>query len=191
METENDRTAGEVYSGIVAEIIDARPTESAYVPTTVPDLTIVNRREPATPDDLQPAERHQLTAFFHPEPLAAVLAEPEEPLHIEVAEVVDETGTVRYRLYGWDFGAGVLFPPDGLDIVAFGAQHDIEHWEPGQRDLFVAMDRARRKGGHGFEQPLSWCWTRDECWTDFSRTSRPYFQRQFAAWESPPTDREM
>jgi hypothetical protein len=110
----------------------------------------------------------------------------DEENDIEAAEVVDETGALRYRLYGWNFGVGYLFPPEGVDVVAFGAQHDIEHWSVGQRDLFAGMDRALRAGGHGFTQPLHFCWDNDSCWEEIadaapnSVRSEPYLRQALA-----------
>ncbi|WP_344613006.1 hypothetical protein [Dactylosporangium salmoneum] len=40
----------------------------------------------------------------------------------------------------------------------------MEHWNLAQRDVFAAMDRALRAGGHGFGQPLHFCWSDDACW---------------------------
>jgi hypothetical protein len=137
--------------------------------------------------DLVPAELVQLRVVWYLEEgpsLNEVLAD--EETGVEAAEVVDENGAVRYRLYGWNYGVGYLFPAEGLDVVAFGSQHDIEHWSPAQRDLFAGMDRALRAGGHGFTQPLHFCWDNDSCWSDIADAephtvgSEPYLRQLFA-----------
>jgi hypothetical protein len=137
--------------------------------------------------ELAVAEQVQLRAAWAGEgtvDLDEVLADEEND--VEAAEVVDETGALRYRLYGWNFGVGYLFPAEGLDVVAFGSQHDIEHWSAAQRDLFAAMDRALRSGGHGFTQPLHFCWTDDACWAEIADAephsvgSEPYLLRTLA-----------
>ena len=151
-----------VYGGQVAEIINAALRDSTYKPAIVMDLAIVHRRKPRSVDELGDDERIQLTAMWRLE-LAAALESPEQD--IEAAEVVDGDGAVRYRLYGWNYGVGYLMNPQGLDIVAFGSQHDVEHWNLAQRDVFVAMDRALLKQDHGFQQPLEFCWWREECWS--------------------------
>ena len=55
------------------------------------------------------------------------------------------------------------------------------------RDLFVAMDRAMTAPGHGFRQPLSFCWWDDTCWAAIagkqpgSVGSEPHLRQTFAA----------
>ncbi len=132
-------------------------------------LSIVRRRQPTSVSELHRDEREQLSAILGDD-LASFLGN--EELAIEAAEVVDEKGTLRYRLYGWNYGVGYLFPPKGLEVIGFGAQHDIEHWSLPQRDIFFAMDQALRKKGHGFEQPLSFCWWDDACWSEID-TKKP------------------
>jgi hypothetical protein len=157
-------------------------------PPGAPQLTVVRVRQPQSVDDLDPAEVWQLRAAWDTDDLNEILAD--EEYSVEAAEVIDETGTLRYRLYGWNFGVGYLFPPDGLDVVAFGAQHDLEHWSPGQRDLFAGMDRALRAGGHGFAQPLSFCWDDDTCWDEIAGGephtvgSEPYLREGFARFST-------
>jgi hypothetical protein len=179
---------------MVADIIDGRQSRDPY-PPGAPQLQIVNHHRPLVLEDLAPAELAQLHAAWYSEDgpgLSAALHDEEND--IEAAQVVDETGTLRYRLYGWNYGVGYLFPAEGLEVVAFGAQHDLEHWSRDQRDLFAGMDRAMRARGHGFRQPLSFCWDNDECWDEIpedaephSRRSEPYLLRQFAraAQEAP------
>jgi hypothetical protein len=177
----------------VSEIIDARRPGTPY-PPGAPTLTIVHHHRPRSVAELAPAEAVQLRAAWAGEAagdLDDMLADDEND--VEAAEVVDETGALRYRLYGWNFGVGFLFPPDGLDVVAFGAQHDIEHWSSGQRDLFAAMDRALRADGHGFTQPLHFCWTDDSCWDEITGApphsigSEPYLRRVLAEAGSSPS----
>ncbi|MET7403792.1 hypothetical protein ABZS66_61015 [Dactylosporangium sp. NPDC005572] len=131
-------------------------------PPGTPELHVVRRRRPVTSAELLPAERAQLAKVWQPVDLDDVLLDEEN--EVETAEVVDGHGTLRYRLYGWNYGGGYLFPPDGLEPVASGAQHDMEHRSAGQRPLFAAMDRALKAGGHGFQQPLHFCWENDACW---------------------------
>jgi len=177
--------AAVAYGNAVSEILDNTPRDSSYEPSVVLDLRVVNRRAARSGAELHPDERAQLAAFFHPQSLDQALADPEN--EVEVAEVVDADGVVRYRLYGWNYGVGYLMAPSGLNVVGFGAQHDIEHWNRGQRDLFVAMDRALARKDHGFMQPLSFCWWRDECWDELDGKkpgqvgSEPYLRRALAA----------
>jgi hypothetical protein len=118
-------------------------------------------------------------------PLEQVLGK--EEFSVEVAEVVDPLGTIRYHLFGWNFGVGYLLPPHGMDVIAFASQHDIEHWNADQRDLFVAMDTALKAPGHGFRQPLSFCWWDDSCWAALAGKqpgtigSEPHLRQTFAA----------
>lgn len=182
--------AAEVYGSIVGNMIATAPRDSSYVPAQPMELRIVRRREPHSIEDLLPEEREQLAAMFAPESLDKVLAADylldDCPLEIEVAEVIDEAGTVRYRLYGWNYGVGYLMPPRGLDVIAMGCQHDLEHWRVDQRDVFWAMDRAYTRGDHGFRQPLKFCWWEQECWDEIADKPRgtvgsePYVRRTFA-----------
>ena len=137
----------------------------APYPQDTPDLTIVNHHEPTTVADLKPDELEQLTAAFafDGEEIDSALGEHD----VEAAEVVDSTGIVRYRLYGWGFGVIYLFPAQGIEVVALCTQHEVEHWHLDQRPLFAGMDRALNKPGHGFvrQQPL-FCWDDDECWDE-------------------------
>lgn len=154
--------------------VSRRPDLSSYQPASCPDLSVVRRRQPCAETELSPEERVQLhAAMFDGEPggsLDDVLVD--EEYGVEVAEVVDADGAVRFRLYGWNHGVGFLFPPAGFDVVACGFQHDIEHWRVEQRDVFAAMDLAMSKAGHGFRQPLFFCWGDDSCW-DRIRDRRP------------------
>lgn len=179
-------TGGGVYTGQVAGIIAGTPRDSDYLPEVEYDLAITNARMPAQLEELEPEERRQLEALLGSEAeLARALGDEEYGL--ECAHVVDETGALRYRLYGWNFGVGYLMPALGLDLVAFGSQHDLEHWRLTQRDLFYAMDRAVLRGDHGFRQPLLFCWWRQECWDELDGTvpgtvgSEPYLRKQIGA----------
>lgn len=173
------------YRSVVSEILDSRRSTRPY-PSGAPMLTIVRARRPQSVAELTPAEADQLAAVWYEEEDGADLDHvlSNEEYDIEAAEIVDGTGTLRYRLYGWNYGVGYLFGPQGLDLVGFGAQHDIEHWSVGQRDLFAAMDRALRTGGHGFAQPLHFCWDDDSCWDEIAGAepgtvgSEPYLRRQ-------------
>jgi hypothetical protein len=186
-------SAAAAYRGIVADIIDGRRAPAPY-PVGAPRLAIVRHHRPRSLTDLAPDELAQLHAAWYADEgpdLAAQLADDEND--VEAAEVVDEAGELQYRLYGWNFGVGFLFPPAELDVVAFGSQHDIEHWSLAQRDLFAAMDRALRAGGHGFTQPLHFCWDDDSCWEPLATAephsvgSEPYLRQLFArAAQAPP-----
>jgi hypothetical protein len=171
--------AAEAYRDAVSEIIELRRSTRPY-PADAPDLTIVKRRQPGSVAELAPAELAQLAAAWQvdgEDDLDDVLADDE--FSLEAAEVVDAGGRLRFRLYGWNFGVGYLFPPEGLEVVAFGAQHDLEHWRLDQRPIFAAMDRALRRPGHGFTQPLNFCWDDDTCWEDLRPRSEPYLRAQF------------
>jgi hypothetical protein len=179
-------SAATAYRGVVADIIDGRRPTAPY-PPGAPRLQIVRHHRPRSLTDLAADELVQLHAAWFSDDgpdLARVLADEEND--VEAAEVVDEAGGLRYRLYGWNFGVGFLFPPSGLDPVAFGAQHDLEHWTVAQRDLFAGMDRALRAGGHGFTQPLHFCWDDDSCWAPLAGVephsvgSEPYLRQVFA-----------
>lgn len=171
------------YNAVVSETIDSRPRDSSYRPESPLRLTITGRRQPRRVDELDPEEREQLEAFFS-EPLDEMLGDPEYEL--ETAEVRDDAGELRFRLYGWNYGGGALFAPRGLSLVAYAAQHDLEHWNLDQRPIFHAMDAALRAKGHGFQQPLSFCWWNDECWDEVAAEepgtlgSEPYFRARFA-----------
>lgn len=171
--------AAEAYRGAVSEIIEFRRSARQHLAEAA-DLTIVNRRQPGSVAELAPAEFAQLAASWQADgadDLNDVLGDAESS--VEAAEVIDATGRLRYRLYGWNFGVGYLFPPDGLEVVAFGAQHELEHWRIEQRPIFAAMDRALRKPGHGFTQPLYFCWDDNACWENLRPRSEPYLRAQF------------
>jgi len=182
--------AAEVYGSIVGNLIASVPRDSSYSPQHPLELHIVRRRQPHGVDELAPEERAQLTAIFAPDPLEVVLGEDyvidDCPLELEVAEIIDQTGAVRFRLYGWNYGVGYLMPARGLEVVAMGCQHDMEHWHVDQRDIFWAMDHAYRRGDHGFRQPLKFCWWEQECWDDIadkprgSVGSEPYLRASLA-----------
>jgi hypothetical protein len=154
------------YAAAVLGSVGAEPQAGTYVPAERLALKIVNRRQPSTPKELGREERAQLGVLLRHTGLAKALASDE--YDVEVAEVVDGTGSVCYRLYGWNYGVGYLMAPRGMKIVAFGAQHDLEHWNLAQRDLFYAMDRAMRRKGHGFRQFLKFCWSIDKCWDEIA-----------------------
>jgi hypothetical protein len=193
MSTDDD-SAEAVYAGQVASIIAGEPRESSYVPAAPVELFVRNRREPTSLDDLEPIERRQVERIFRGQDVARILetgmAEDDDyPLDLEVAVVVDESGTPRYRLWGMNYGAVFLLAADSLECVAFAAQHDLEHWHADQRDVFWAMDRAMRRDDHGFRQPMKFCWWDDSCWEEIageprgSVRSEPYVRKQMAGEE--------
>lgn len=173
----------EAYGSIVAEAIAAEPRDSTYRPAAPTALTITGVHQPKKLDELAPEEltqlRHVLGAYLE-EGLAG------DEMMLEAAEVVDAEGELRYRLYGWNYGVGYVMPAEGLNVLAYASQHDIEHWRLEQRDLFYAMDAALRKPGHGFRQPLTFCWWREECWEELEGTvpgtvaSEPYVNKASA-----------
>jgi hypothetical protein len=171
------------YSKAVTKQLAKQSRDSTYRPEKPLTLKVQNARMPASVEELGPEERVQLRAVFGKR-LERALGNEETQL--EAAEVVDETGAIRYRLYGANFGEGYLFPAEGLDLIAFAAQHDVEHWSLSQRPIFYAMDAALRAGSHGFMQPLTFCWWREECWKKLEGTrpgrvgSEPHVRKRIA-----------
>jgi hypothetical protein len=188
MGTNDDDTPASVYGGQVAEIIAAQSRESTYQPAAPVELFVKNRRQVTELDQLGPDERVQFTAMFPGEDVAQVLRDGIEdmPLDLEVAEIVDDSGAVLYRLFGWNFGVIWLMPPSGLDVVGFAAQHDVEHWHVDQRPIFWALDRALRRRDHGFQQASKFCWWDEKCWDEIKDLpagtvrSEPYIRKQMA-----------
>ncbi|MEU1280083.1 hypothetical protein [Streptomyces sp. NPDC005805] len=128
------------------------------------ELILSARRTPRSVDELTAVEHEQLASVIGPETLGEFLADEEN--NVELAEIRDTGGTLRHRLYAWNYGVSYLFPATGTDPVARSCQHDVEHWHPGQRPLFAAMDTALRRPGHGFTEPPRFCWRDDACWAD-------------------------
>lgn len=183
--------ASAAYGGQVAAIIASQSRDSTYEPANKQDLIITHRRKPTSLDGMTPIEKRQLELMFAGQDLATFLAEnfvaeEDYPLDLEIADVVDDTGALRYRLFGMNYGAIFLMAADTLECLAFAAQHDLEHWHADQRPLFWAMDRALRRGDHGFEQPMKFCWWDDKCWAEIADKPRgtvqsePYIRKQFA-----------
>ena len=196
--THGPKSPEEVYRQQVAAITGAKPATSTYVPGAERELFVRNRRIPKSLDGLAPIERRQLEKMFRGQDRAALLAtgmmseggeedfDDSYPLDLEMADVVDADGTLQYRLYGMNYGAMFLMHPDALECVAFASQHDVERWSLAQRDLFWAMDRAMRRGDHGFQQPVSFDWANDGRWAPLVGTtpgtvaSEPYVRKQFS-----------
>lgn len=178
------------YAGQVAAIIGSQPRESTYEPATKQELFVKHRRTPTSLEGMTPIEKQQLAHMFAGQDLARLLADnlvdDDYPLDLEIADVVDDTGAVRYRLFGMNYGAIFLMEAETLECLAFAAQHDLEHWHSDQRPLFWAMDRALRRGDHGFQQPMKFCWWDDKCWDEIADKPRgtlqsePYIRQQFA-----------
>lgn len=154
---------------------------STYVPVRKLDLALERVRRPKSTAELTSHERAQLEALFAPRLLDDVLADPE--MALEVAQLLFPDGRIAYHLYAWSYGIGYLMAPDDVHyVVAHGSQHDIERWEPEQRDLFFAVDAALRAAKTPLTQPLSFDWRDDEVWSnpeelntysrDFMRTKR-------------------
>jgi hypothetical protein len=183
----------DAYNDQVAGIIAATPV-GGYQPEHPVELFIANRRVPTTLEGLVAQERVELERMWVGQDLSTLLAtgmssadedEP-YPLDLEVADVVTETGELRYRIYGMNYGAMFLMRADRVECVAFASQHSVERWRLDQRDLFWAMDRALRRGGHGFMQPVHFEWASDAQWAEIATmtpgtvASEPSVRKQFA-----------
>jgi hypothetical protein len=177
-----------VYGGMVADIIASAPRESSWEPANPVELYVKDRKVPASAAELSEIERLQLERMVPDRDIDRAIREGLEdfPLDIEIAIVVDDTGAPVYRLYGMNYGIVFLMKADTLECVAFACQHDLEHWNLAQRDLFWAMDRALRRSGHGFQQPMKFCWWEQKCWDEIAGKepgtvqSEPYVRQQFA-----------
>ena len=157
-------SAAAAYGGQVHAILAAQRGPSTYAPAAPRRLQLANLRKPRTPDALTPPEREQL-GFVLKSRLAAHLADPENDT--EVAELVDEAGSVAYHLYAWNYGVGYLFGDAGPeDLVAMGTQHYIELWHRDQRDVFWAVDDALARASPPFGQALSFGWRTDAEWVE-------------------------
>lgn len=165
------------YQRQVTDQIRLTPRDSTYVPEAPVELYVRNRRQPRSLAELAPIERQQLLCMWRNCDVEARLAsgmfrdedlEEDFPDELEVAEVVDAEGTIRYRLWGMNYGVIFLMAGELLECVAFTVQHDIEHWHIDQRPLFWAMDRALSREGHGFRQPASFCWWQQTCWDEIA-----------------------
>lgn len=189
----DDDSPEAAYAGQVANILAVQPRESSYRPAKPVELFVKNRRAPTSLDALEPIERLQLERILRGQDVAQILATgvlddegDDYPLDLEVAIVVDEEGAPRYRLWGANYGSIYLMSADGLECIAFAAQHDLEHWHETQREVFWAMDRAMRRADHGFRQPMKFCWWDDACWEKVAGKPRgtvqsePYIRAQFA-----------
>jgi hypothetical protein len=196
--TTSDRSPNEAYAEQVANIIDATPRTGSHQPARAVELFIKNRRTPTSVEGLPPQEKVELERMFRGQDLATILEtgmmseggredfDDSYPLDLEVADVVDDRDAVVYRMYGMNYGAMFLMRTDRLECVAFASQHSVELWRLEQREVFWAMDRALRRGGHGFKQPVSFEWSNDERWAEIAKkdpgtvASEPYVRKQFA-----------
>jgi hypothetical protein len=184
MSTDDD-SASSVYASQVAAIIAAEPRPSSWTPAAPMELFVKGRRLIESIDQLEPVEHAQLDRLFRNPDLATALRDGIEdfPINLEAATVVDDAGVLRYRMYAMDFGCIYLMAPEALECVAFAAQHDLEHWHASQRDVFWAMDRAMRRGDHGVQQPMKFCWWEEKCWAEIADKPRgtvqsePYIRR--------------
>jgi hypothetical protein len=176
-----------VYAGQVADIIAATPRDSTYRPTTPLELFVRNRRAISSIDQLEPEELLQLSKLCG-DGLARAITDGIDgmPMDLEAAHVVDDAGALRYRLYGSNYGVVYLMSASGLECIAFAAQHDLEHWNLDQRAIFWAMDRAMSRRDHGFQQPMEFCWWRENCWDEIrdvepgTVNSEPYIRQMLA-----------
>ena len=187
-------SASDVYTEQVHAII-AGASNEGYTPTNPVELFIENRRALRSLDGLSAQEKLELERMWRGQDLATMLetgmvaAEDEidrYPHALEVADVVNDKRELLYRMYGMNYGAMFLMRVDRLECVAFASQHSVELWRSEQRDLFWAMDRALRRGGHGFQQPILFDATNDARWAEIAKkkpgtvASEPYVQKQFA-----------
>jgi hypothetical protein len=181
------KSASDVYSGQVADIIAGQDTRTAWRPESAPKLSLVRLRTPKDPRELSPGERAQLEAIWHGEPLANVLASPEN--HVELADLVDEHGKLAYRLLAWNYGVCYVLVGETTEIAAMGTQHDMEAWdEDSQRALFYAIDRAlasAKKSDKPY-QPLSFGWWEDDEWAETHERSHPYQRLRIEAGRFVP-----
>lgn len=177
------------YQRQVGDIIKGQSRASSYQPDAPQELFIKDRKLVLDLDGLSEQEVMQIVPMFKGNDVLQILSEGYEgdgPINLEIASVVDDQGVVRYRYWGMDFGALYLMAPDSLDVVAFTAQHHMEHWHADQRPLFWAMDRAILRGDHGFQQMAQFCWWNDDCWARIadkprgSVGSEPFLKQQFA-----------
>jgi hypothetical protein len=191
------KTPTDAYTEQVSAIIGDAPAGS-YRPEKPVELFIANRRVPTSCAGLSAPEKVELERMWRGQDLETLLAtgmspvgeddDPDEayPLDLEIADVVTDTGELRYRIYGMNYGGMFLMRADRLECVAFASQHSVEYWRVDQRDLFWAMDRALRRGGHGFVQPVHFEWGNDARWADIATktpgtvASEPYVRNQFA-----------
>lgn len=186
-------SASDVYTEQVGAIL-AGTTPGSYVPTNPVELFIENRRELRSLEGLSAQEKLELERMWRGQDLAKlletgmVIGEEEidtYPHALEVADVVTDKGELLYRMYGMNFGAMFLMRVDRLECVAFASQHSVELWRPEQRDLFWAMDRALRRPGHGFKQPIFFDASSPR-WDEIAEkkpgtvASEPYVRKQFA-----------
>ncbi len=190
------KSAKDEYTDQVAAIIERQPAGS-YQPKEPVELFIKNRRDIRSLDGLSDQEQIELRRMWRGNDLEKLLetgmvqddeegAEDEGyPHDLEVADVVDDADRLLYRIYGMNYGGMFLMRADRIECVAFASQHSVERWRSEQRDLFWAMDRALRRGGHGFRQPVHFDWSSDAQWAEIAKkapgtvASEPYVRKQF------------
>lgn len=186
------KSPSDVYAEQVGAIIAG--TKIAYQPKEPIELFIKNRRALTSLDGLSAQEKIELERMWRGQDLQKMLATgmvageeegDDYPHALEVADIVTDKGELLYRMYGMNYGAMFLMRVDRIECVAFASQHSVELWRVEQRDLFWAMDRALRRGDHGFKQPVLFNpddprW--DEIATKMPGTvaSEPYVQKQFS-----------
>jgi hypothetical protein len=183
------KPARDVYSGQVADILAARKKQTDWRPASAPKLSLVRLRTPEDPAELSPSEHAALAAIWHGTPLAEVLANPEN--QIELADLVDEEGTLAYRLFAWNYGVCYVLVGETTEIAAMGTQHDMEAWdEQAQRALFYAIDHAlaAAKKSAKPDQPLSFGWWEDDAWAETRERRRPYERLRIEAGRFVPVD---
>jgi hypothetical protein len=187
----DDETPSSAYSGQVADILGGAARASTFAPAKPVELYVKNRRAPRSVAELDPSEQVQFAKMWPGRDLDRLLQLGDEtedmPLDVEVAQVVDAHGTHLYTMWGMNYGVMFLMAAGTLDCAAFASQHDVERWGVDQRDLFWAMDRAMRRGDHGFQQPIQFGWWEESRWAEIAGKPRGTLyseasvRRQFAA----------
>jgi hypothetical protein len=172
----DDESPSSAYRGQVAQIIGGAARASSFTPAKAVELYVKNRRAPKSVAELDPSEQAQFAKMWPGQDLDRLLQFGDEtedmPLDVEVADVVDAQGTHLYTMWGMNYGVLFLMAAGTLDCVAFASQHNVEKWGTDQRDLFWAMDRALRRGDHGFRQPLEFAWYEDARWAEIAGKPR-------------------
>lgn len=154
----------DVYRGAVAERIAELRTTTAWRPEQARALRVAEVRRPRELEDLAPDELRPLIALFRTEAkVRALLADPERV--VELAVIGDSDGTVAVRLFAWNDGVSYSFDAAGK-LLAFGSQHDVEHWHLGQRVLFFELDHALRAATPPLRQPIAFQWWNDGLWEE-------------------------
>jgi hypothetical protein len=131
------------------------------------ELVLRRYRQPESLAELTAPERVHLSRIWRGHDLGEVLEDPEHG--IEVAEVADVKGQLRYHLYAWNHGACYLVVAGSDEIAAMSSAHYVEAWNIGQRPLFEAMGRALTAAKPRLQQPLYFAWCTDSDWEQLGK----------------------